>query len=98
MDPYYFFPKNDQEKEKISNYWKYFPDLNPVLEMDNGFEDGDATGPNTPGVIGTPIPGTDYINAKTPGMDNMGQFHSPGQGAFSTIGTPMGGPITPQRG
>lgn len=103
MDPYYFFPKTDKEKEKISNQWKYFPDLNPVLEVDGGLDDGmDDTKLNTPHAPHTPGPLTDYMRGKTPAMGEFGAFHqspqvftpgglTPGQGM-----TPRGG-MTPNR-
>lgn len=42
IDPFYF-PTKEKDQEKVSAFWKYFPDLNPVLEIDNGFEDGEGT-------------------------------------------------------
>jgi DNA-directed RNA polymerase II subunit RPB1 len=51
MDPQYFLPKNQKEQEKISSYWKYFPDMNPVLEVDGNMEDASEDHDNP-----TPMP------------------------------------------
>eukprot|EP00178_Gracilaria_changii_P023538 TRINITY_DN71217_c0_g1_i1.p1 TRINITY_DN71217_c0_g1~~TRINITY_DN71217_c0_g1_i1.p1 ORF type:complete len:323 (+),score=30.75 TRINITY_DN71217_c0_g1_i1:79-969(+) len=101
MDPYYFFPKTDQEKEKISNLWKYFPDLNPVLEVDGAIEDGMGdTNLNTPYAPNTPGAATDYLRGKTPGMGEFGAFHQSPQvftpGGLTPGMTPRGG-MTPNR-
>lgn len=101
MDPYYFFPETEEEKEKVSNTWKYFPDLNPILEMDGGMDDGEGTVPQTPFAPHTPAPNTDYLVQPTPAIGEYGGFptspanftprpNTPGK-------TPMGA-LTPSRG
>lgn len=85
MDRHYFFPQTNREKDKISNMWKYFPDLNPVLEVDGTIEEGEGQESKTPYAAHTPAPHTDYINKGTPAYADMGHF----------MPSPHGGGITP---
>ena len=74
MDHKCFFAETNKEKEKINTYFKYIPDLNPVLEMDGNLEEGEGMESKTPYVPNTPAPHTDYINKGTPAYGDFGQF------------------------
>jgi DNA-directed RNA polymerase II subunit RPB1 len=74
MDHQYFLPASSKEKEKVSAMWKYFPDLNPVHEMDGNIEEGEGQESKTPYAPNTPAPHTDYINKGTPAYGDFGQF------------------------
>lgn len=95
-DSYFFFNTSEAEREKISSLWKYFPDLNPVLEVDGGIEDGmDDTKMNTPYGPNTPGPNTDYLRGKTPAMGEFGAFYQSPQ-VFTPGGLTPGHGMTPR--
>ena len=62
MDTYYLLPK-EEDKEKVTAQWKYFPDLDPVLEVENNLDD-ELTRPDMQ---------TPFIDFKTPApLNDMG--------------------------
>ena len=85
MDKYYILPA-EKEKEVVTAQWKYFPDLHPVLEVEEeGDEEEQSTLQGTPNWnMNTPAPQTNYMHQRTPVYDaHMGmmspQMLSPGR-------------------
>lgn len=93
MDTNYLLPK-EEEKEKVTAQWKYFPDLNPVLEIETELdEDVMSKYAQTPFVnMNTPLPLLDYTSRRTPLYDAQG-MNSPQ--TFTPMMTPG---MTPRHG
>ncbi len=72
MDTDYMLPK-EEDKEKVTTQWKYFPDLNPALEIAADFEDDIVSKyMQTPFVnMNTPAPMNDIMGQRTPLYNNM---------------------------
>ena len=86
MDTSYLLP-SEADKEAVVAQWKYFPDLNPVLEVENELDDeGNGQYAQTPHLnLNTPMPYNDPGGRRTPVFDGR-----PGQSPqmFTPVLTP----------
>lgn len=78
MDKYYILPA-EKEKETVTAQWKYFPDLHPVLEVEEeNDDDGGSTFMGTPNWnMNTPAPQINFMNQRTPMYDQQMGMVSP---------------------
>lgn len=94
MDTNYLLP-NEDNKEQVTAQWRYFPDLNPTLEIETGIEEEYMSKYNmmTPNqLINTPLPNNDMNRTPiymTNTYQSPGHYQTPVQGINMNPGTPF---------